>query len=77
MNNKRRQRLLNIIALLRNINEQLTDVSYDEQDSLDNIPENLLESERCVKMEENIDAINDAMEYINSAIELIQEATCI
>lgn len=46
----------------------------EEEDSLDNMPENLQNSERYEKKEAVIDALNDASESIDTAIEKINEA---
>ena len=45
-----------------------------EEDSLDNMPENLQSSELYEKKEAVIDALNDASDSIDMAIEKINEA---
>lgn len=45
-----------------------------EEDSLDNMPENLQSSELYEKKEAVIDALNDASDSIDTAIEKITEA---
>ena len=49
-------------------------VKDDEENSLDNTPENLQDSERCAKMEDVIDLLEEAGNCIDSAIENINEA---
>lgn len=73
MNNRRRANLLQLVPTLEHISEQLSCYSEEEQDCLDNMPENLLESDRCVKMEENVDRLADLSEQIDSVIEEIQQ----
>lgn len=46
----------------------------EEQDCLDNMPENLSDSERYQKMEATIDLLDDVVGQIDSAQENILEA---
>jgi len=46
----------------------------EEEDSLDNIPENLQTSEQYEKKEAIVDLLNDASDSIDTAIEKIGEA---
>ncbi len=52
----------------------IQDVLDDEQYSLDNIPENLQESERYAKMEDAVDHLSDALESLNDAKDEIDRA---
>ncbi|MCI9516617.1 MAG: hypothetical protein HFI80_06195 [Lachnospiraceae bacterium] len=47
----------------------------DEQDCLDNMPENLLYSEKCEKMEDAINKLEEAVEQVDFAKECIEAAT--
>ena len=66
--NKERRRQLELA-------EHHIDVAYDliqcamddEHDCLDNMPENLQESERYAKMEDAVDHLSDALESLNDA----------
>ena len=46
-----------------------------EQDCLDNMPENLLDSEKCRKMEDAIERLEEAVDQIESAKDYINEAS--
>lgn len=74
MNNARRDRLKDAIQLLNNATSIVDDVADKEGDAMDNMPENLQESERFSAMEEAVDLLNDATESIGEAIELIGQA---
>ena len=54
MNNKRRELLKNATGLLDQASGMVQRALDSEQDCLDNMPENLLDSERCQKMEDAI-----------------------
>ena len=40
---------------------------YQESDAMDNLPENLQESERYEKMEDSVDKLDDAESYLSDA----------
>lgn len=73
MNNKRRARLHNIINSIERISEQISFIADEELDSLENMPENLSDSERFERMEDNADKLNDAYVQLDSVAELISE----
>ena len=74
MNNARRNTLRQAASLLRSASTMVSKVKNDEENSLDNMPENLQDSERCAKMEDVIDLLEEASNCIDSAIENINEA---
>lgn len=75
MNKKRRDILYkSAIPLLEQAKSILERVVSDEEDALDNIPENLQESERYEKIEDAVDNLNEAVENIGDAIENIDNA---
>ena len=61
MNNKRRELLRNATDLLGKASNMVQSALDSEQDCLDNMPENLLDSERCQKMEDAIERLEEAM----------------
>ena len=75
MNKKRRALLNSAVGLLGNASNIIEGVIDDEQDSYDNMPENLQESENCHKMEDAIDGLQDAVDYIENAIDRIRESS--
>lgn len=74
MNAKRRKRIDVLLAQLAAIQEELEEISQEEQDYLDNIPENLMESEKYSTAEENcenltaaLDSLTEVMDYLESS----------
>ena len=74
MNERRRKTLRRVIDILNDANEIVNSVCEEEQDSLDNMPENLQDSEKCEAMSDAIDNLDDASDSISSAIESISSA---
>ena len=74
MNEKRRKKLKQAAEILKSVAEMISDVKYDEQDCMNNMPENLQDTERYAAMEDAVDAIDDADDFIRSAIESLNEA---
>ena len=74
MNDKRRKKLRQAAAFLRSAGEIVAAVLDEEQDSLDNIPDGLSETDRYASMEDAIDALEKAGEHIDSAIDDLEEA---
>ena len=60
--------------LLTNISATISRVLDREQDSLDNIPENLQYSENYERMEAAIEKLEEVIDKIDEIKELIQEA---
>ena len=74
MNEKRRGLLKKAVSELEKASSIVDAVSEEEQDCLDNIPDNLQESEMSYKMENAIDCLQDAIEDIENAIKKVKEA---
>lgn len=72
MNNKKRESLKEAVAMLDRTTLMVETVCNKEQDCVDNFPENLQCSERVEKMEYAIDNLNDAIEKIEDAKDLIR-----
>lgn len=62
------------LALLDSAIRIVSAAKDEEQDSLDNCPENLQDSEKCVIMENAIDALEEAVENIEQASDRISSA---
>jgi len=75
LNNKRRASLKDAVALLDRAAAIIEQVAEQEQDCLDNIPENLQESDRYEAMETAVDCLEDAAADLESAKEKITEAS--
>ena len=52
----------------------ISSVKDREQDDLDNFPENLQGSDRCAAMEDAIDNLDEAIDYIEQASECVNNA---
>lgn len=59
---------------LNKAQEIIERISDQEDDSLANMPENLQSAERCEKMENAVDKLNDASTTIDEAKECVESA---
>lgn len=75
MNKRKRALLQKAINALDVASEYINTVIEDEQESLDNMPDNLNESERYSCMEEAIEQLEEAIEHIDDAKENIENAS--
>jgi poly-gamma-glutamate capsule biosynthesis protein CapA/YwtB (metallophosphatase superfamily) len=74
MNDKRRKSIRTAIEHLNRASVIIDQVSDEESDALDNIPENLQDSDRYVAMEDAIESLSDADEAVNDAIEKLEQS---
>lgn len=74
LNNKRRTRLRSIEEDLGRVLNLLNSIYDEEQDCMDNVPENLQDSERYSNMEACVEALSDAVYNLEEAMDLIKEA---
>lgn len=75
MNNARRKSLTRLIGKLEAIKIDLEEIKESEQDALDNLPENMHDSEQAQAMQSSIEAMDNADTEIGNAMDSIQEAT--
>ena len=73
MNNIRRKRIANLIQRIGYIKEELEDILNEEQDYYDNIPENLLGSERAEIAEEAIGLLEEANDSLDNIVENLED----
>lgn len=73
MNKDRRKEVKSIYAALQEVKEHLEDVLEEEQDSYDNIPENLQDTQAAYDSGEAIDNLDDAIECCSEALEYLEE----
>lgn len=75
MNNKRRDRIREVIKKLESCKSELIDIKDEEQQSFDNLPESLQDSDKGETMQDVVDAIdsidNDMSDIIDSVKELL------
>ncbi len=74
MNKQRRTSLQEASRLFDRATEIISDARDDEQYCLDNLPENLQNSERYENMENAVDYLEDALDRIDEARSYICEA---
>lgn len=71
MNKSRRESLSTISEELESIKSRLEDVSDEEREAYDNLPENLQYSSRGESMQYGLDELIEAAENLDSTIEHI------
>lgn len=74
MNADRRKRISALWDKLDEIKTEIEAIMEEEQDSYDNLPESLQQSERGEKMESAIDNLESAASSIDDVIEYLQES---
>lgn len=74
MNNKRRELLRGAMSFLDRAFNIVNNALEQEQDCLDNIPENLQNSERYDNMESSLEYLEDAVSLIDDAKSRIGDA---
>lgn len=75
MNNARRKVLYSIIERLEDLQTDLQDILDQEEESYNNLPEGLQESERGETMEAAIDNMAEAVDAFEDLASLLHEAT--
>ena len=75
MNEKRRSVLREAAGLLDNTLEIVRKVLMQESFALENIPENIRDSDRCEKMESGIESLDEALQSIIEAKAAIDQAS--
>ena len=74
LNDKRRTLIKYATELLNDASRIICKALDEEQDCLDNMPDNLQDTNRCIKMEDAIDYLQDANDSIDKAIDSINMA---
>ena len=74
MNKARRIRLREVDKMLSESIRIIEHINDLEQDSIDNTPENLQNTERYERMEDIVDQLNEAVDCIGQAKDNLQEA---
>lgn len=72
MNKDRRERLKSTLDALEAAFDELDCIQEEEEAALDNLPENLRESERASQMENNIEEIQDAVSDMREAYDRLE-----
>lgn len=74
MNNNKRNILSKAISKIEEARTIIESVGDGEQDSLDNIPDNLIGSERYENMEDVIDLLSESIDNLDEAISCVERA---
>ena len=74
MNKKRRATIKMAEKYLDMAADLIVDAKCEEQDSIDNMPENLQSSDRYIEMEDVVDSLEDAINSIDEAKDYISKA---
>lgn len=74
MNQTRRNKLQSSLELLSQAERTIEAVCDEERDSMENTPENLQSSDRYAAMERAVDYLEDAIESIQEATSSIDSA---
>lgn len=75
MNKQRRDAIENILGKLDEIGGEIEDEQNDEQDYLDNMPEAFQNSDKGSKVQDAIDALEEAASAVSMAMDSLREAT--
>jgi hypothetical protein len=73
MNAQGRKEIAKYIASLKEIKSKLESMKDDEEEKYDNMPEGLQDSERGEKMQESIDALDNACTCLEDTIDSLNE----
>lgn len=73
MNNKRRQKIRDVVQKIEGLTSDLEHIKDEEDDTRANMPENLESSEQYEKSEQISDTIEDAITDIRDALNTISD----
>ena len=73
MNDLRRKRLKEAVELIEQSTAVIEEIKDEEQEALENLPENLQESERADNMQECIDSLEEIYEDLETRCEELVE----
>jgi hypothetical protein len=75
MNKERRNRINKVIEQLETLKDEISDISMEESEAYDNLPEGIQDSDRGEAMQEAIDNLDMASDTFDDIIEYLNEAT--
>jgi RNA binding exosome subunit len=73
MNNKRRKRLCGVSEDVSKCISTVESILSEEEDSLDNVPENLQGGNPYFILEDNVDLLNDIVVKLEEVVDMISE----
>ena len=75
MNKQRRARIEEVVDQIGVLCQELEELRDEEQDYMDNMPENLQQSDRYYAAEEAVSNLDSAIDSLNDAVDYANEAT--
>jgi hypothetical protein len=72
LNKNRREKLATALSKTKDALTSVECVLFDEETALDNIPENLRETEKCEAIGDNVGHLEEAVEHLENAISYIE-----
>ena len=73
MNRQRRKSLQKVINTLEEQRDELQRLAEEEQESYENLPDNLNDTEKAVEMQENAEGLEESQSDIDDIIERLYE----
>ena len=73
MNKQRRNAIKNVISDMTQVIGLLNDILSDEEESFENMPEGLQQSENGIASEEAQEVLNDAISALEDVVECLSE----
>ena len=74
MNKSTRDAIKGEIGILKKVADKIEDIKYREEEKLDSIPENLSSGSIYRQIEDAIENLTDAVDYVDSAIKSLEMA---
>lgn len=75
MNKEKRLKLNEGLQLLSKVISIVSDIREEEENSFNNIPDNLENTEMYSRLEESVENLNSAVDLLEEAYELIEDTT--
>ena len=74
MNNRQRKKIDTMLSKLEKIQGEINDMSAEEQEKYDNLPESIQDSDRGSDMENSIEYLDEAANLIDDVIDNLNSA---
>jgi len=69
MNKQRRERVEEAIIMLETLKQTVEEIRDEEETTYDNLPESIQESDRGEEMQEYVESLEDACDYLDEALD--------
>lgn len=74
MNSDRRKRIKTVIQTIQTCTDIIDMVRDEEETAMDNMPENMQDSDRYSAMEDAVTNLEDAIEALDESVQKLEEA---